>query len=426
MKSSLKIIISSLLVLALLTACGNSSEKASTEPSVSTQPESPKVKLNFIHFRGEDVKAFDKLIKKFENDNPNITVEMQAFPSDQYNTVLQPKLLDGSSADVFAVFPGSQYEAVAKAGLFADLTGAPLLSNYVPSLIEAGQKDGKQLAVPYLLVYNIPIYNVKLFEKYNLTPAKDWEGFLALCEKFKQEGIIPIAFAGAGMGPAQFMNSMVMNNAPDPQIFDKLDAGETKLTDEWWVKTLTQFKELNDKGYFQKDAVGTKDEGASALFIQEKAAILATGSFQLVQNKQQNPQLEQKLLAPITVPAESAVFEGIHTTSFLLGVNAKSKHPDEAKKFLEFLSGKEEAGQYANETGQSSTVSNVLYDNELLKSITDEWTQKKTRFNPRYTIKNGDVQSAVLGSIQAVLGGKSPEKAASEAQAIVEQQTGNK
>lgn len=261
---------------------------------------------------------------------------------------------------------------------------------------------------------------MKLFEKYNLTPPKDWEGFLALCEKLKSNGIIPIAFAGADIGPGQLMNTMVMNNGP-ADIFTKVEAGEAKLTDEFWVKTLTQFKELNDKGYFQPNALGTKDAAAGALFIQEKAAILASGSYQLAQNKQQNPNLVQKLLAPITVTADKAVYEGVHTSTFLLAVNNKSKHPEEAKKFIEFLSRKDIAGQYANETGQNVTVKDVQYTTDELKAAA-EWANKKTLFQPRFTITNAENQKAVTNSIQAVLSGKSPEDAAKEAQAIVDQQ----
>lgn len=383
------------------------------------------VKLSFIHWRGEDVKSLDAIIKAFQQENPNITVEMQTFPSADYQSNAQAKLVDGSVGDVFTSFPGAQFEAIAKAGLFADLSKETFLGNFTPSLIESGKKNGAQLAVPYQLVYNIPIYNVELFEKYGITPPADWEGFLAAAEKLKSAGITPIAFAGAGVGPGQFMNPMVMNNAPDPEIFTKLEAGTAKLTEEWWVKTLAQFKELNDKGYFQKDSAGTKDEGANALFIQGKAAILASGSYQMAANKQQNPALKQKLLAPITVSKDKAVYEGIHTTTFMLAVNSKSKHPEEAKKFIEFLSRKDIAGKYANETGQNVTVKDVAYTSEELKTIA-EWATKKTRFQPRFTITNGEIQKAVLASIQAVLTGKTPEQAAAEAQAIVDQQLGKK
>ncbi|MGO4548671.1 ABC transporter substrate-binding protein [Paenibacillus sp. 2TAB23] len=429
-KPQLALLALTIILSLVLSACGsNNSANSNTggnKPSEGSEEGgngNKPVTISFIHWRGEDAAVLDGIIKKFEEKNTNIKVETQVFPSDQYQSTAQAKLLDGSVGDVFASFPGAQFEAIAKAGLFTDLTGASFVANFTPSLIESGQKEGKQLAVPYQLVYNIPIYNVKLFEKYGIEVPKDWEGFLAAAEKLKQEGIVPIAFPGADIGPGQFMNPMVMNNAPDEEVFVKLEAGETKLTDEWWVKTLSQFKELNDKGYFQKDALGTKGDAAGALFVQEKAAILATGSYQLVGNKKNNPELQQGLLAPITVSADQAVFEGIHTTTFMLAVNSKSKHPEEAKKFIEFLSQSDVAGEYANGTGQNVTVKDVAYTSDELKAVA-EWTAKKTRFQPRFTIKNAEVQKAVTSSIQAVLGGTEPAKAAADAQAIVNQQIG--
>lgn len=414
------------MMIAVLSACGgsngnnNGGSTNADSGNAGGKPTSDPVTISFLHWRGEDVEVLNGIIKEFEGANPGIKVEMQTMPSDQYQSTAQAKLADGSVGDVFASFPGAQFGALAKAGLFSDLSGESFLSDYNPALIEAGKQDGKQQAVPYQLVYNDPIYNVKLFEKYGLTPPKDWDGFLALCEKLKSEGIIPIAFAGADIGPGQLMNSMVMNNEPSEDIFTKVEAGEAKLTDEFWVKTLAQFKELNDKGYFQKDALGTKDAAAGALFIQEKAAILASGSFQLAQNKKQNPNLEQQLLAPITVSADQAKYEGIHTTTFMLAVNSKSKHPEEAKKFIAFLSGKDIAGEYANGTGQNVTVKDVQYTSPELQVAT-AWATKKTLFQPRFTITNADNQKAVTNSIQAVLSGKSPEDAAKEAQAIVDQ-----
>ncbi|WP_370656210.1 ABC transporter substrate-binding protein [Paenibacillus pedocola] len=417
-----------LAVMLLVSACSNntasssaqenSPAKASEAPAESAQP---KVTLSFLHWRGEDTESFNGIIKKFQEENPNITVEMQTLPSDQYQASALAKISDGSTGDLFASFPGAQFEAVANAGLYTDLSGEPFLANYSEALIQAGVKESKQLAVPYQLVYNDPIYNVKIFEQLGLQPPSDWEGFLALCAKLKEKGLIPIAFAGADIGPGQFMNTMVMNNLPSDDAFTKVEAGEDKLTNAWWVKTLSQIKELNDKGYFQPNALGTKDAAAGALFIQEKAAILASGSYQLAQNKAQNPDLTQKLLAPITVPADQAKYEGIHTSTFLLGVNSKSKHPEEAKKFLEFLSRADIAGQYANETGQNVTVKDVEYNTTELKAVS-EWGDKKTLFQPRFTIKNSENQKAVTNSIQAVLGGSSPEDAAKEAQAIVDQQ----
>jgi len=426
-----------LSIVLLVSACGSNSNSNSNNGSsgsnsgnstnVSNAGDKDKkddVKLSFIHWRGEDVETLDSIINAFQEEYPYIKVETQVFPSDQYQSTAQAKIADGSVGDVFTVFPGAQFEAIANAGLMADLSSEGFVSNFESNLIAAGQKDGQQFALPYQLVYNIPVYNVALFEKYGVEVPKDWDSLLAALEVFKQAGITPIAFPGADIGPGQLMNSMVMNNAPDEDIFVKLEAGEAKLTDEWWVKTLAQFKELNDKGYFQKDAVGAKQDSSIALFVSEQAAILGTGSFHLASNKASNPNLQQGLLAPITVSADQAVFEGIHTTTFMLAVNSKSKHQEEAKLFIEFLSRSDIAGQYANGTGQNVTVKGVEYSSDELK-IVSEWTSKHTRFQPRFTIKNGEVQKAVTNSIQAVLSGVSAEQAAAEAQAIVEQQIAN-
>ena len=287
-------------------------------------------------------------------------------------------------------------------------------------MIKVGQADGKQLALPLQLVYNQPIYNVGIFEELGLEPAKNWEGFLELCETLKESGYIPIAFPGSDIGPGQLMNSMMMNNAPEEDIFEQLMNGDTKLTDEWWVKTLTQFKELQDKGYFQDNSLGTKHDGAIALMAQEKAAMLATGSYSMASVKSQNPDIRFQLLAPITVAEEEAVFEGIHTTTFMLAVNSKSDKKEAANKFIEFLSTPNVATIYANDTGQHLTVNDVVYESQELQDTAD-WMDKNTRFHPRFLIPDVDVEKAVLGSIQAVIGGTSPDEAAKQAQKIVEQ-----
>ncbi|CAM4327967.1 ABC transporter substrate-binding protein [Paenibacillus alkaliterrae] len=406
------------LISALVVAgCGNSSTNSGKEAGESS---GKTTKISFIHWRGEDVKVFDGLIAEFEKANPTIKVEMNVFPSEQYLANAQAKLLDGASGDVFASFPGAQFGSISKAELYAELSDADFAANYSPNLLAAGQKDGKQLAFPYQLVYNQPIYNKTIFEKLNLTPPNDWEQFLQLCETLKKNGYIPIAFPGADIGPGQFINSMMMNNNTDEDIWAKVESGQAKLTDEWFVRTLSQFKELNDKEYFQKDSLGTSKDIAGSLFAQEKAAMLATGSYMMSGMKQQNPNIELGLLAPITVAADQAVYEGIHTTTFMLGVNALSKHKDAAIKFLAFLSEKQNAEKYANGTGQLVTVKDVSYKTpELQHSAT--WMDKKTRFQPRYLIANAANEKAVTTSVQAVIAGKTAEEAAKNAQALIDQ-----
>lgn len=404
-----------ILVISIFAACsGNTNNNESKD-------DDGKKNLSFIHWRGEDSDVFNELIEKFEEENPNISVNMDAFPSDQYETNLQTKLKGGGSGDVFAMMPGLQFETITKAGLAAELTDEDVVSRFIEQYIDVGAVEEQQYGLPLQLVFNIPVYNKSMFDELGLEPPKDWDGFLELNEKLKEEGIEnPLIFPAGDNGPGQFMNPMMMNTEPEEGIWEKVQEGERKISEDWWIESLSKIKELNDKGYFGKDPLGVTQDASGTLFAQEKGGMLAMGSYMMEQVKDQNPDMELGLLAPITTTEEDMEWEGIHTTTFMLAINEHSKQKEEAEKFIEFLTRPENAAIYANETGQLLTLEDVDYESEVLEAQVP-WTEKKTRFQPRYTITNGEVSDAVLSSIDSVLTGESPEKAAQEAQKLIDQ-----
>jgi raffinose/stachyose/melibiose transport system substrate-binding protein len=186
--------------------------------------------INFLHWRGEDTEVFNGLIEKFEQENPSIHVEMNVLPSDSYIANASATLLSGEGADVFASFPGSQFEALQESGAYVDLSNEAFIDRFSESLLGAGEKDGKQLAVPYQLVYNIPVYNKGIFEKLGLEPPTDWEGFLKVSDVLKENGYDPILFAG-DISPSQFINPMVMNNQPSDDHVCKIRKGRRKINE---------------------------------------------------------------------------------------------------------------------------------------------------------------------------------------------------
>lgn len=406
------------LALVVLSGCGGAGQPAAPEAKQEKPAASKPVTINFTHWRNEDMEILKKLADKFHQENPNITVEFTVVPSTNYQAQVQGAILSGQGADLFASFPGSQFASLVESNAYADLSSEPFLSNFEPHLIAAGKANGKQFAVPYQLVFNTPIYNVDLFKKFGVEVPKDWDGFLNLCTTLKSKGVIPIIFSGT-VSAGQFFNTMVMNNAPNEDILRQVETRQAKLTDEWFVKTLKQFKELQEKGCFQEGALGTSQAAGQTLFAQEKGAILATGSYDMAPAKKQNPKLNMDLIAPITTTADKAVWQGIHTTTFMLGVNARSPHQAEAKKLIAFLARPENASEYANATGQMVTVKGVTYASPELK-VSQAWTAKKTRFQVRFTGTVPQVFDALTTAVQAVLSGKAPEAAAREAQESIE------
>ena len=371
-----------------------------------------------MHWRAEDKEAFDKIIKDFEAKYPNIKVNQNTFASQDYTSIAQQKLIDGTSADVFTVFPGSQFEALYAAGLMEDLTGKPVVDRFVPNLITKGAKDGKQYALPYHLVYNNPLVNVDILEKLNIQRPNDWNSYLAMLETLKQNGYIPIAYPGADIGAGQLMNPMLMNENTDEEMFPKLLTGETKLTDDWFVNSLRKWEQLSK--YFQPNSLGTSYDAAITLFVTEQAAILASGSFHTALVLKEAPDMRLDMIPPITVDADKVVYDGVHNTTFMLAINSKSSKKEQAETFLNYLAEKEVAEYYANTTGQLGVVKDLEYSSKALQFETD-WTSKNTRFLPRSTIPDKQIEDAITGSISAVISGTSPEQAAADAQKIVEE-----
>lgn len=388
--------------------------------------------LRFVHWRGEDTQVFGSIIQKFQEENPDITVQQSAKPSTGYEAQLQSELQGQGGADVFATFPGSQFANLVDADVYEDLSDVGWRDKFEDKFVESGNtkfigmSDERQLTYPYQVVFNMPVYNRGLMEQngINMDDVTSWDAWLQMCATLKKADISPILFPGADDGPSQFINPMLMNNQPSDDIWTKVEAGDAKVTEDWFVKTLSQTKELNDKGYFQKDALGTKKEGATASFAQESGSMLAMGSYLMASVKEQNPDIKQGLTAPITVPEDQKKYDGIFTSTFMLGVSKQSQNKEQAKKFIEFLTQPDIAAEYANGTGQLLSVKDIEYKTDVVKAQ-EPWLEKSLLFQPRYSITQEPINEALQTSVQDVVGGMSPDEAAKKFQAEIDRTLSN-
>jgi raffinose/stachyose/melibiose transport system substrate-binding protein len=388
-------------------------------PAVNAKPATGAI--SFAHWRAEDKAVFDRLIAGFVKANPDAKVTQDISPSNDYQSTALQKIKGGAIGNVFTAFRGAQFVNMVKAGLYAGLGAQPFVDGYYAELIKAGQDGSRaQLGLPYQLVFNMPIFNEDAFDKAGVTSIpKDWDGFLALCDALKSKNYTPIAWPGGEpANSGQLINAMVMNNMPNDNAFAQIEAGTQKVTDDWFLTTLKQYKQLAP--YFEANSTGTSSEPLQQLFASGKAAMLATGSFHIGPVRQLGAKFPINLIAPITVSADKAKYEGIYNATFILGVNTAGKAQDASLKWLEFLSDVENAGAYANGTSQHVTVKNVEYTNADLKH-TSPWLQKRTMLAPRFQFNNLDIRSAVEAACVAVVGGTSPDKAAASAQAVIDQ-----
>lgn len=377
--------------------------------------------LSFAHWRGEDRAVLDGIIAGFVRENPGASVRQDISPSSDYQSTALLKIRRGGTGDVFTAFRGAQFVDMVGAGLYADLSAQSFTDNYLPKLVRVGRDaQGNQLGLPYQYVFNMPLINVELLGRTGATEGpKDWDGFLALCEKLKGLGVAPIAWPGGEPANAgQLINAMVMNNAPTDDMFTAVEAGTAKTTDDWFLTTLRQYAQLAP--YFQNGALGASSEPCQQLFATGGAAMLATGTFHLTAVRKLGAAFPIDLIAPITVPAAQARHLGVANATFLVGVSTVSQQQEAATAFVAYLSRPEVAAAYANGTVQHSTVAGVAYTDRDLR-YTARWLDVPVIQAPRFQFANLDIRSAVENACVEAVRGVPPEQAAEKAQVTVDQ-----
>lgn len=155
------------LALTALTACSGSGGSGSgtidgVAPATLTEPTQPIT----ITYAGAayDAKQIQPVLDAFHAQHPNITVNYEAVPFDDFNSVLAARLTSSKDAiDVFDV-DMPRTSAYAARGWLADMTKTfPDLKAAVdPGSLEAATVDGKLVTMPYQTSTNIMYYNKAL------------------------------------------------------------------------------------------------------------------------------------------------------------------------------------------------------------------------------------------------------------------------
>ena len=403
-----------------LAACAGPGSTARTGASGVSSAAAPKGAVSFAHWRGDDRVVFEELIKKFQAKYPDVTVSQDISTSADYVAQGLRRVRSGTVGDVAAAFRGDQFASFAKAQQFVPLDSSGLVSKFEPELISAGKSDGKQLGFPYQIVFNVPIANMDILSSVGYADVPvDWDSYLDMLDKIKAKGITPFVFPGSSSGdPGQLINAMSMNMGPTDDMFAKIQAGQYKCTDKWFIDMLYKYQELGK--YAQPNSAGTSVEPAQKIFASGQGAILATGSYHIAPVRKLGAAFPIDLAPPVTSAPGQAKYVGIFNATLILGINTESKVQPAALAWLEFLSEPANASVYANGTTQHTSVKGVEYTNPDLKRLSAS-LKKKLLLAPRFQFTDLDMRSAVEAAGTNVLTGMKPEKDAEDAQLIVNQ-----
>ncbi|GLK62707.1 ABC transporter substrate-binding protein [Paracoccus kondratievae] len=310
------------------------------------------VTLTVESWRNDDLAIWqDKIIPAFEAANPGIKINFAPSAPPEYNAVLNSKLDAGSAGDLITCRPFDASLELFKKGKLADLTDLAAMANFSDVAKSAWQTDdGKQtFCVPMASVIHGFIYNKNAFAELGLEPPKTEAEFFALLDKIKEDGTyIPMAMGITDQWEAATMGyqNIGPNYWKGEEGRKALLAGTQKLTDEAWVAPFRQLAKWKD--YLGDGFEAQTYPDSQNLFTLGRAAIYPAGSWEIgVFGPQIGGAFEMGAFPP-PVPAEGDKCYISDHTDIGLGLNAATKHPEEARKFLEWVGSPEFAELYAN------------------------------------------------------------------------------
>ncbi|MCI3920796.1 extracellular solute-binding protein [Paenibacillus sp. TRM 82003] len=352
-KSMLSLLLVSCMAFAAACSGANSGSSETPPPSDSTetggeQANADRVTLTFMlsgnkASEGEDFEL-DVLPRLVKEKFPNVTLEVQKLPDDQYNTSVRTKLSTGQGPDLFWVFPKNAPGGVidfAKAGFVADLSDLEFLDNIGEGAKADMSVDGKLYGIAEGLDFLGVYYNKDLFAKAGITEVpQDWPSFLEASQKLVDAGITPIAMGDKDPWVIQFGMYQIAANVvyPNEMDFDvKVQNGEKSLNDSKWVETISKYAELYKKGYVIDGSLGLGSAQAAQLFIDGQAAMTFTGTWDYASMTSKGAvEFERGFFSlPGNEPGQPVYVSAATSAGYAL--NAKSKNLDVAKQVLNYL-----------------------------------------------------------------------------------------
>ncbi len=436
------------LFFLLLTVVSINLAGCSSQPSTQAKGKS----LTVWHWMTDRQPAFEELAKRYEAvSGVRVNFELYA-PSDAYSQKVRAAAQGANLPDIFGIL-GEKHDFASfiKAGHILDLTpsmqaeGASWQKSFFPKALavnefSAGNGYGVNpgiYAVPIDITTIQMLYNKDLFRELGLDPGQPpqtFEEFLNIGRKISASGArLPDGQGKAakmqglvsGWGEVWMVNCLANNFAFNIMGRDKVLAtirGDVPYTDEDWIKVLGLFKQMQDSGVLADGVVTMINKNAEQLFANARAVFAFNGSWCVNVYKQMNPGLNYGLMLPPRVSDKYPLsIWGGAGSSFM--VNARSGHKEEAVKFLQWLTARDQQVYLSGATRSLPANKDCLAEIpvELTRFARD--LELSTHPNTWGISEYPQVIEAMGKGIQSIIiKEKTPEQVASEVQKVKERQ----
>ncbi len=367
-KKVLSMVLAVAMTMGLMCGCGGSKEEAApaetTDTSAATEEanteEGEKVTIRMSYWNSED--TVQAMLDYLATEVPNVEIEYQFIDNSNYDTIIDTQLSAGEGPDIICESPGSALKH-ARLGYLAPVDD--LAAKYSAAGTSIYSYEGSTYALPGISWFEGIYYNKAIFEENGIALPKTFDEYIAVCKKFQELGITPLA-AGLKSWEPMLKNSMAFVAAE----YLSTDAGSSfgedyrngKVTlDGTWNPYVEKWSEMIAAGIYTTDMTGIDHDQALEQFATGGAAMFCSGPWDYDAIMAKNPDLQLDMM-PFYGTEESA--------GWLIGgpgcgfaVNEASANKEAAMEILAAISTYEgQAALWENNQGGSSYLDGAAFE----------------------------------------------------------------
>jgi raffinose/stachyose/melibiose transport system substrate-binding protein len=282
-------------------------------------------------------KAYETIIKDFEAANPGVTIKLENRGTDEHKSALRVAAGSDQAPDIYFMWAGLGLGGeFIKSGLALPMD--KYYSQYkwddafiAPALSFSKQYPGGRFGVPSTFRGEAIYYNKALFQKAGVTSEpKTYEELVAAAEKLAAAKIPAFTFGGTVNWHVMRLMDEILEVECGPEKHDALMAMKLNWADEVCAtKAFEEFHRWTSK-YFLKPFMGIDQAQSFNLFLAGRAAMMLEGNWLVGQLKNANRLAD---FGVFPFPGASRLY-GFGEYNY---ISTKSKNPDIAAKFLDYL-----------------------------------------------------------------------------------------
>lgn len=450
MKRSNRRIIAAWVALPLavaLAACsapgsgsGGGSQK-STEPTSVSKDVAKAGKVTLREWdqevRGGQNAEMTRLNKEFMKKYPNVTIKRTSKSFSDLKTTLKLSLSGNNPPDVVEVNQGyPDMVSFVRANMLMNLDKYAAAYNwksrYSPALLDLNRVNDSATKFGTGHLYGVSqmgefigiYYNQKKLKSLGIKPPKNWSQFERSLAKIKKSGQLPIQFGNLDKYPAIHTIGLIQAQNQPPKKIRSLvyGGGDTKWTSPGFEKSAKTLQQWTKKGYFPSGPNGIGYDDAAKQFSHGQGAYLITGTWEAADIKKPMGNSLRMMLPPAPAGQQHATTGG---ESLALSITQKSKHPNVAAAYINFLTNKHAAkvmadtGNLPAVPGATSPKSKYAVDKDMFR----DWKTINSvdGLVPYLDYSSPTFYDTITAALQELIGGSlSPKQFATKLQSDVD------